>query len=193
MEQNRERMAIVGPAGFQALTISSKMEGLRLRSFRKGDEEDLAKHANNPLIAAAIRDSFPNPYTLKDAENWIEFCRAEANGANYYRSITLDDHVIGGIGAIRSLDVYRYNAEVGYWLGEYYWGRGYATFALQQMTEALFAETDLYRLYAGVFSFNQASMRVLIKAGFYLEAIHKQAIHKKGHFWDEHYFVKFRS
>lgn len=193
MEQDGERVATAGPAGFQTLTTGLEMEGVRLRPFRKGDEEDLAKHANNPLIAAAVRDSFPDPYTLKDAVNWIEFCQTEAKEANYYRSITLDDHVIGGIGAVRCLDVYRYNAEVGYWLGEYYWGRGYATYALRQMTEALFAETDLHRLYAGVFSFNQASMRVLIKAGFCLEAIHKQAVHKKGHLWDEHYFVKFRS
>lgn len=95
-------------------------------------------------------------------------------------------------GAIRSPDIYRFNAEIGYWLGEDYWGLGYTTQALREFSDWLFAHTDLNRLFAGVFSFNNASMRVLIKAGFHPEAIHARAIYKNNQFWDEHYFVKFR-
>jgi [ribosomal protein S5]-alanine N-acetyltransferase len=168
------------------------MPGLTLRPFRKGDEGDLAHHANNPRIHQAVRDAFPYPYTLKDARNWIAYCLAQEAGSNHYWAIAMDDRVIGGIGAIRSQDVYRYNAEVGYWLGESHWGKGYATQALEMMTESLFTLTDLHRLYAGVFSFNKASMRVLTKAGFHLEAIHRQAICKDHSYWDEYYFVKFR-
>ncbi len=168
------------------------MPGLTLRPFRKGDEADLVLHANNPRIQRAVRDTFPYPYTIQDAHNWVAYCQAQEAGSNHFRAITLDHRVIGGIGAIRSQDVYRYNAEVGYWLGESCWGKGYATQALIMMTETLFALTDLHRLYAGVFSFNTASMRVLAKAGFHQEAVHREAIYKEQTYWDEYYFVKFR-
>ncbi len=168
------------------------MRGIQLRPYRHGDEVDLQKHANSPRIATAVRDSFPFPYSLQDATRWIEFCLADPPQSAIHRSITLHDQVIGGIGAIRSPDIYRFNAEIGYWLGEDYWGLGYTTQALREFSDWLFAHTDLNRLFAGVFSFNNASMRVLIKAGFHPEAIHARAIYKNNQFWDEHYFVKFR-
>lgn len=167
------------------------MQGIRLRSYRKGDEDDLVKKANNPRIAAAVRDSFPSPYTLQDAKNWIEYCLND-NSEHFNWAITLHDRVIGGIGAIRAQDIYKFNAEVGYWLGEEYWGQGIVTDAVNLMTDWIFGKTPIIRLYAGVFSFNYASMRVLVKAGFQLEAIHKQAIFKNEQFWDEHYFVKIK-
>ncbi|MPR32827.1 GNAT family N-acetyltransferase [Salmonirosea aquatica] len=165
---------------------------IRIRPFRSGDEDDLVLHANNPRIAATLRDSFPYPYTLQDAGQWIGRCQSDEPNGTVQRAIILNDRVIGGVGALRASDVYRYNAEVGYWLGEEYWGRGYTTQALHQLVDWLFAHTDLNRLYAGVFSFNEPSMRVLSKAGFQLEAIHQDAIYKNGQFWAEHYFVKFR-
>lgn len=168
------------------------MEGIQIRPYRKEDEVDLVAQANNPRIAQTLRDSFPSPYTLQDARRWITFCLHE-NSEHFNWAITLHDRVIGGIGAaVCGQDIYRFNAEVGYWLGEDYWGRGIVVDALDQMTNWIFANTPVIRLYAGVFSFNTASMRVLVKAGYHLEAIHKQAIFKKNQFWDEHYFVKIK-
>jgi [ribosomal protein S5]-alanine N-acetyltransferase len=170
---------------------------VQIRSYRLSDVFDLEKEANNPRIARTVRDSFPSPYTFKSAEAWIANCRdadrSSSPTAPLHWAIALNDTLIGGIGAVPDRDVYRYNAEVGYWLGEEHWGKGYATDALRLMTRWLFEHTALHRLYAGVFSFNVASMRVLNKAGFEQEAIHKQAIYKESQFWDEHYFVKFRS
>lgn len=169
---------------------------IHIRPYRWGDEDDLSTHANNPRVARAVRDSFPSPYTLEAARAWIVNCRdiekSTSPGRPYHWAITLHDRVIGGIGALPDQDVYRFNAEVGYWLGEAYWGRGYATSALLVMTDWLFENTLLNRLYAGVFSFNKPSMRVLRKAGFHQEALHRQAIFKENQFWDEHFFVKFR-
>lgn len=166
---------------------------IRIRPFRSGDQDDLVLYANNPRIGATLRDSFPYPYTHQDAEEWIMNCQMDDCNGSLYRAITLHDRLIGGISALRDSDVHRFNAEVGYWLGEDYWGRGYCTEAVRQLVDWVFLYTDLNRLYAGVFAFNRPSIRVLAKAGFQLEAIHKNAIFKHGGFWDEHYFVKFRS
>ncbi|GAB2800623.1 GNAT family N-acetyltransferase [Rhabdobacter roseus] len=169
------------------------MTVIKLRPYRREDAENLVRYANNPGVTRGVRDSFPSPYTSADAQVWIAQCLEEpAASRQLNRAITLADELIGGIGVIPNGDVFRYSAEVGYWLGEPFWGQGYASDALRQITALAFAQTDLHRLYAGVFAFNQASMRVLEKAGYHREAIHQSAVYKEGQFWDEHLFVKFR-
>lgn len=167
---------------------------IQLRPYRFADKQDLVRFANNPRIAANVRDAFPSPYTEADAYRWLDICiNARENDPQINRVIALDDQLIGGIGLIRQRDVYRYSAEIGYWLAEPYWGKGYVTEAVRQIVAEALATTDIHRIYAGVFSFNTASMRVLEKAGFVLEAIHKQAVYKSDAYWDEHLYVKFRS
>jgi ribosomal-protein-alanine N-acetyltransferase len=160
-----------------------------LRPFRPGDAADLARQANDPAVAANVRDVFPHPYTRADAEAWIERCR-DLPAPVPVLAITLDDRVVGGIGVFLQTDVYRINAEIGYWLGQAYWGRGIATSAVRQMTAYAFAHfPDLHRLYAGVFGPNRASARVLEKAGYALEAIHPESILKNGQLLDEHVYA----
>lgn len=66
-------------------------------------------------------------------------------------------------------DVHRKTAEVGYWLGEPFWGQGIATTTLGALTEYAFANFDLARLEAAVYEWNPASARVLEKCGCVLE------------------------
>lgn len=160
-----------------------------LRPFRPGDESDLAQQANNPKIFANVRDVFPHPYTLDDARAWIAHCQSLPEPTPTL-AITHDDRVIGAIGVVQQTDVHRINAEIGYWLGESYWGQGIATDALRQMTAYAFSRFPLlHRLYAGVFAFNAPSRRVLEKAGFELEAIHREAVLKNGLIEDEYLYV----
>ena len=84
-------------------------------------------------------------------------------------AITVSDVVVGGIGVKLRDDVERGSAEVGYWLGEPYWGRGITTRALAAFTRFAFTAYDLERLYAVPFAVNPASCRVLQKAGYRLE------------------------
>jgi RimJ/RimL family protein N-acetyltransferase len=65
-------------------------------------------------------------------------------------------------------------------LGEPYWGRGIATEAVRAVTDYAFRTFDLCRLHAGVFEWNPASMRVLEKAGYTLEARHRRSVTKDG-------------
>lgn len=165
-------------------------EEVTLRSFQRNVAERLALLANNPNVVAQVRDNFPSPYTLSDAHYWIDFCNARNNGESFHRAIYYNDEFVGGVGVLRQEDIHRNNAEIGYWLGEPYWGRNIATRAVVQMTAWIFQNTSITRLYAGVFETNPASMRVLEKAGYHPEAIHRKAIIKNGEVLDEHLFVK---
>lgn len=85
---------------------------------------------------------------------------------------------VGGIGIIYKTDIYRKSAEIGYWLGEPFWGQGIMTEAIKKIVYYTFNNSKIIRIYAEVFENNPASARVLEKAGFHLEAVHKKAIYK---------------
>ena len=79
------------------------------------------------------------------------------------------EEAIGGIGLRLGEDIFRRTAEIGYWLGEPFWGKGIATMAVAKMTDFAFSHFDLDRIQAEVFEWNPASSRVLEKAGYSLE------------------------
>jgi [ribosomal protein S5]-alanine N-acetyltransferase len=149
----------------------------RLREWQPGDEQALVKYANNRKIWLNVRDQFPHPYTLDDAKWWISHA-AEKPGTNF--AVINGSEAIGGIGLVLQDDIYRRSAEIGYWLGEPFWGRGIATVVLGAMSKHAFASFDLVRLYATVFEWNPASRRVLEKNGFQLEGILRNSITKDG-------------
>ena len=136
----------------------------RIRQWRDGDEESLAKYANNRNIWINLKDGFPHPYTVEDGVAWVQLQKDRDPVQGF--TIATADEVIGGIGIRLQEDVHRGSAEIGYWLGEPFWGRGIATRALRALTDYAFANFDLVRLYATVFEWNPASARVLEKAGF---------------------------
>jgi [ribosomal protein S5]-alanine N-acetyltransferase len=139
-----------------------------LRHWRDGDQADLVRHANNPRVAMNLRDLFPHPYTPRDADDWIARHSRIVPGIHF--AITVDDRIVGGIGLLPGADVNRIQAEIGYWLGEDFWGRGIATDAVRGLTRHAFATLELNRLFAMPFANNAASCRVLEKAGYRYEA-----------------------
>jgi RimJ/RimL family protein N-acetyltransferase len=162
---------------------------IELLDFKRSMAEDLAMLANNPKVSEQVRDNFPFPYSIADAHYWIDMCSSVNNNA-FQRAVFFNGQFAGGIGVVRQEDIYRNNAEIGYWLGEPFWGQNIMTAALQEMTGWIFEHTSVTRLFAGVFETNLASMRVLEKAGYELEAIHRKAIIKNERVLNEHLFVK---
>lgn len=164
---------------------------LVLRSWRPDDAPLMAPLADNYQIWRFVRDRFPHPYTLADAEAYI----AEASAATpeCWFAITLDDRPIGSIGLIPKTDINRICAEFGYWLGEPYWGHGYASEAARGFADWAFANRDFHRLEGIVFTHHPASARVLEKAGFTLESIQRQAAIKEGVIRDEWVYVRLRA
>ena len=154
-----------------------------IRSFVATDAESIAKYANNRRISLNLRDRFPYPYTRADAEGFVAAAGTQRPESDF--AIASAREVIGGIGFHAQSDVHRLTAEVGYWLGEPYWGRGIATHALHAFTEWVFATTPLVRLYAHVFAWNPASARVLEKAGYTLEGRLRSSVIKDGQIIDQ--------
>jgi [ribosomal protein S5]-alanine N-acetyltransferase len=149
-----------------------------IREWRRGDEEALVRHANNPNVARNMRDRFPHPYTSADAQWWIAHAIAQSPSTDF--AIVVDGEAAGGIGFIRQEDVARRSVEIGYWLGEAYWGRGIATDAVRALSEHIFANFDICRIYSTVFELNPASIRVLEKAGYAYEGRQRKAVTKNG-------------
>ncbi len=166
------------------------MPGWHLRPWRRGDEPALVRHANNPKVAAFLRDSFPHPYTPQDARTWVDHCQQQDPPREY--AITAPEGAVGSVGLIAFEDIHRCGAEIGYWLGEAYWGRGIATAALVVLSEWAFSRLGLARLQAGVIEGNTASTRVLEKAGYTLEARLKRAVIKRGEIRDLLLYARVR-
>ena len=149
-----------------------------LRPWVRGDAASLIRNADNPNVARHLRERFPHPYTRADADAFLGHCVASGDVSNL--AIVVDHSAVGGIGFIRGNDVERYSAEIGYWLGEPYWGKGIATEALQLLTDFLFAEAHLLRLFAVIVSDNAGSLRVIEKAGYQQEAVLRASCVKNG-------------
>lgn len=140
-----------------------------LRPWRETDRASLLRYADDRDVWRNLR-RLPHPYTEADADAWLRFAAADPPPQGVY-AIEVGGEVVGTIALERGADVEAQSFEVGYWLGRPHWGRGIVTEALRAVTEAAFAEPDVARVYAAVFSWNPASMRVLEKAGYRREAV----------------------
>lgn len=161
----------------------------RLRLWRRSDKASLIKHANNHKIWQTVRDLFPHPYRDADAEVFLAR-RIGGETKEKLFAIDIEGEAVGGIGLHPRVDVERYSAELGYWLGEAFWNRGIATAAVIALCRHAFAHFDLYRIFATVFASNPASMRVLEKAGFEREGILKRAVLKAGVLMDSALYAR---
>ena len=154
-------------------------ESIVLRPWSIIDAPELALIADNKKIADNLRDGFPNPYSVKDAKDWLTIILPENNPPRFF-AIIFDKKLAGSIGIVTKADIYRKNFEVGYFLSEEFWGKGIATRAIKAATSYAFREFDVVRIYAEPFSDNIGSRKALEKAGFNLEATLKHYVIKNG-------------
>lgn len=158
-------------------------DGFVLRGIRKEDNHSLARHADNPKIAANLRDIFPHPYTQSDADDFIGFV-LDHNDPPLHFAIEVNHEAAGMISLMMKTDVYRLNAEIGYWLGEEHWNKGIMTAAIRLVTSYAFAQLGMIRVYAEPFATNAASIRALEKAGYTREALLRRSVIKNGEVLD---------
>jgi RimJ/RimL family protein N-acetyltransferase len=155
-----------------------------VREWQPDDAAGLAKQANDRRVWLGLRDAFPHPYGIEDARRFIAL--ATAKSPPTFFAISVADAVAGGIGYTLHTDVERIGAEVGYWVGVEFWGRGIATAALRALTRHAFAaHPELRRLYAVPYSSNGASARVLTKVGYRCEGTLRESAVKDGRVLDE--------
>jgi RimJ/RimL family protein N-acetyltransferase len=166
------------------------IDGHQIRPFERRDIESIVKYADNPRIAQQLEDRFPNPYHHEDAERWLRHLAAQDPLTHF--AIATSSEAIGGIGLNLRNDVYHRTADVGYWLGEPFWGSGLATRAVTSFSGWAFENFDLARLQARVFESNPASCRVLEKAGFSCEGRLVRSVTKQGKTMDQHIYALLR-
>ena len=154
-----------------------------VRSWEWRDRNAIVRHANNRNVWINLRDRFPYPYTDADARNWLDLVVGHQPETNF--AIDVAGEAVGGIGFIMQPDVARRSAEIGYWLGEEFWGRGIVSEALSAVTDHAFANHDLCRIFAHVFDWNRASARVLEKAGYDFEGRMRKSVTKDGQTIDQ--------
>lgn len=151
-----------------------------IREWVLEDAEDLALAINNKNIQDNLRDGIPYPYTIKDAKEYIMQMLSADKATTYAYAITVDDRAVGSIGVFRCSNIHSRTAEMGYYIAEPYWGKGIGTTAIRKTCDYVFDHTDIIRIFAEPFAYNQASCRILEKAGFQCEGILRKNAIKNG-------------
>lgn len=157
-----------------------------LRKITPNDLDTLVKYANNPKVHLYTSNKFPYPYLKEHALSFIEF--ANSSTTSDIMAIDINGEFVGGCGIHFKEDLQSKNAELGYWLAEPFWGKGIITSVITERIQHAFNKHNIHRLYASVFDENIASQKALLKCGFTLEAILKQAIYKNGKFYDDYIY-----
>ena len=170
--------------------IQLKKDPILLRGFSYNDQVRLAELCNNKKIWNNVRDFLPSPYSEQNALEFIQFCQKENPPTTF--AIEYNGELAGCVGLVLQTDIYKLSAEIGYWIGEPYWGLGIATNAVELITDYGFNQLALIRIFSGVFDYNKASQRVLEKSGFQLEGIFKRSICKNGQICDEYRYAKLK-
>ena len=163
-----------------------------VRSWAPADAPSTARHANNRRVWLNLRDVFPHPYTLADAEAFLGFCAAERPESSF--ALAVDGQAVGAVGLKLGEDVHRHTAELGYWRSDF--GLGYGvpivSDAVKGFSAWAFEEFDLLRVFAMPYAHNRASARVLEKAGYEREGYLRQHAVKDGQILDVLLYAKLR-
>lgn len=152
----------------------------RIRQWELADAADLAAAISNTKVLDNLRDGLPYPYTERDGREYILSMLNADKDRTFAFAVTVDNRAVGSIGVFRQKNIHRQTAELGYYLAEELWGRGIMTKAVRQACEHVFRNSDIIRIYAEPFARNEASCRVLEKAGFQLEGILRSNAVKNG-------------
>lgn len=156
----------------------------KIRKWEISDKYDLAEALNNINVLNNLRDGLPYPYTVDDAQWYIEeMLKADPNDTFAF-AITAEGKVIGSIAVFRQGNIHYRTGELGYYIGEAYWGKGYMSASVKQICEYVFSNTDIIRIFAEPFSYNTGSCRVLEKAGFSYEGTLRANAEKNGKILD---------
>ena len=157
---------------------------LILRPFELTDAPEVQELAGAREIASTL-ENIPHPYKDGIAQRWISTHQEEFNRGNLINFAIVKRETIELCGAIElTIDNENYNAELGYWIGVPYWGRGYCTEAALKTIAYGFESLNLHKIYASHFTRNPASGRVLQKTGMICEGCLRQHIKHWGVYED---------
>jgi RimJ/RimL family protein N-acetyltransferase len=171
-------------------TLALALPGWTLRAWREADAADLQAQANNARTLQFMSDGFSYPYALPTAQHWVTRGHIDFGGDNW--AIAFNDRVAGGCGVHWGEGPLRCNAEIGYWLGQGYWGQGVATAVVRELCARAFANPAITRVFAPIHDGNAGSMRVVEKNGFVREGVQRRGAIKDGQVIDRVFWAKYR-
>lgn len=153
---------------------------VKIRKWKLSDAKALAAALCNKKVQDNLRNGLPYPYTEQDGINYISAMLSADENKTFAFAITVDNKVIGSIGIFRQMNIHKQTGELGYYIAEEYWDKGIMTEAVKQICEYVFDRSDIIRIYAEPFAYNNASCRVLEKAGFQYEGTLRSNAVKNG-------------
>lgn len=162
----------------------------QLRPLKEADLESLIRHANDAEVGRWLADVFPQPYSAEDARAYLAFASQE--GPEHIRAIEVDGEFAGTFAIRPGVRERRLVVSLGYWLGRLYWGRGIMAEAVSAASDFLLDHEGFVRVQAEAYEPNTQSARVLEKAGFALECVHRKAVIKHGQVHDVLHYAKVR-
>ena len=151
-----------------------------LRPWSEDDVLGLAAIANTRDISWNTSYRFSYPFEEAEALKLIRFTMQGAGLDKWQFAVECEGKLVGGCGALRGTDVQAHTAEVGYWLGTDFWGKGFATEMVKALVSYMAEHTDIEQLTATCYGWNPASMKVLDKVGFVREGLRKGVVRKWG-------------
>ena len=154
--------------------------------------KELAVALNNKNVLDNLRDGLPYPYTENDAREFIQSMLCVDKNQVFAFAIVHDNKCIGSIGVFRQGNIHFKTAELGYYIGEQYWGRGLMTQAVKDICEYVFENSDIIRIFSEPFANNIASQRVLEKNGFCCEGILRNNAYKNERVVDMKLYAKLK-
>ena len=161
-----------------------------VRTYRLDDAASLARHGNNRRIWENLRDRFPHPFTENHGLDYITRVTEDPDATSF--AIDVGGEAVGGISLHPGSDIERISAELGYWIGEEFWGRGIATAAIKLVTGFALANRGLVRVFAVPFATNVGSIRALEKAGYQREGMMRSSALKDGTIRDQYLYAIIR-
>lgn len=170
------------PSEYSMLFYNKKMQ-YTLRKWTLDDLPSLLKNANNYEIAKYMTNQFPYPYQKEKGIEFLHFAM-KTNPTRIF-AIDVKGKAIGAIGIHPQLGIQCKNAELGYWIGQSFWGKGIMTKAISEVVTYGFKTFDINRIFARPFGTNIGSQKALEKVGFLLEARFKHTFFKNGDYLDE--------
>jgi ribosomal-protein-alanine N-acetyltransferase len=171
--------------GEMSAELSLRTERLQLTEFEPDDAATIVRLAGARQIADTTI-SIPHPYRLEDAEAFIQaqVPRMEEGSAATFAIRLAAGRQLIGVVSLTKIDLEHQQAELGYWIGTDWWGKGYATEAARAVVRFGFDVIGLNRIYAHHMARNPASGRVLERVGMRREGVLRQRVRKWGRFED---------
>ncbi|OAK95061.1 acyl-CoA N-acyltransferase [Phaeosphaeriaceae sp. SRC1lsM3a] len=168
---------------------------LIIREYHPRDAPSMSLHGNSAAVAKYMYLTFPHPYTLEAGETWIAMNIGLPHPCHFaICEASSPDTAIGSIGLKLGSDTSSHTAELGFWIGEKFWGKGYVTEATAAFTEWAFETFEgkdgqrLRRVFSTVWSGNKGSIRCFEKCGYAPEGIMKDHVEKNGEVMDLHLY-----